>query len=183
MYFQGQTVMKYGQFQKLVIEQCGIGLFQRSINVAFAQSYLKLLACSRKIDTAASSRLLPKALAMGLIIFLTCFIFGEKETIGQIRQTDASCNYKNGNCFVSFADIFFDEKNLRTCEFLRFYNSKLSRIGMFGFGWGVAGYETRLVELPDGTVMIQEGAGARYVFEPTHTPSTCLLYTSPSPRD
>ncbi len=74
-------------------------------------------------------------------------------------------NLKNGNFYTTYTDIIVPGGGM-DLEIARTYNSKATRKGWFGFGWG-SDYETYLVVGADGSVTIHEnGSGARTRFVP-----------------
>lgn len=74
-------------------------------------------------------------------------------------------NLKNGNFYTTYTDIIVPGGGM-DLEISRTYNSKATRKGWFGFGWG-SDYETYLVVGADGSVTIHEnGSGARTRFVP-----------------
>ncbi|MBF0299097.1 MAG: RHS repeat protein [Oligoflexia bacterium] len=76
----------------------------------------------------------------------------------------AGVNLKNGNFYISYTDVVVPGG--QKLEVSRTYNSKASKIGWFGYGWG-SDYETYLVVSPDGSVVIHEnGSGAETRFVP-----------------
>jgi YD repeat-containing protein len=84
------------------------------------------------------------AIFMGLIIGFTA---------------QAGVNLKNGNFYISYKDIEVPGTP-HSLDITRTYNSKASRVGWFGFGWG-SEYETFLRVSADGSVTIYEnGSGA-----------------------
>jgi len=75
-----------------------------------------------------------------------------------------SVNLKNGNFYTTYTDIIVPGG--MDLEIVRTYNSKATRKGWFGFGWGNS-YETYLVVAADGSVTVHEnGSGARTRFVP-----------------
>lgn len=77
---------------------------------------------------------------------------------------NAGVNLKNGNFYISYTDLSVPGEF--SIEITRTYNSKASKRGWFGFGWG-SGYETFLTVTLDGRVVIHEnGSGAETIFNP-----------------
>ena len=77
----------------------------------------------------------------------------------------AGVNLKNGNFYISYTDIIVPGGGNKL-EITRTYNSKSTKMGWFGIGWG-SEFETRLVPAPDGSVVIHEnGSGAETRFTP-----------------
>ncbi len=77
----------------------------------------------------------------------------------------AGVNLKNGNFYINYFDVIVPGggKNL---EISRTYNSKATKNGWFGFGWG-SEFETSLSVNADGSVTINEnGSGAQTRFVP-----------------
>jgi YD repeat-containing protein len=77
----------------------------------------------------------------------------------------AGVNLKNGNFYINYFDVILPGggKNL---EISRTYNSKATKKGWFGFGWG-SEFETSLTVAADGSVVINEnGSGAQTRFVP-----------------
>lgn len=77
----------------------------------------------------------------------------------------AGVNLKNGNFYINYFDVIVPGggKNL---EISRTYNSKATKKGWFGFGWG-SEFETSLTVAADGSVVINEnGSGAQTRFIP-----------------
>lgn len=77
----------------------------------------------------------------------------------------AGVNLKNGNFYINYFDVIVPGggKNL---EISRTYNSKATKSGWFGFGWG-SEFETSLTVAADGSVVINEnGSGAQTRFIP-----------------
>jgi YD repeat-containing protein len=73
----------------------------------------------------------------------------------------AGVNPKNGNFYITYTDIVLpeDQSGDHILELTRTYNSKTSKVGWFGYGWGSL-YETFLVVMPDASVVVHEnGAG------------------------
>ncbi len=80
-------------------------------------------------------------------------------------NTWAGVNLKNGNFYISYTDIVIPGEGEKL-KITRTYNSKSTRAGWFGFGWGSL-YETRLEVGADGSVTVYEhGAGAQTRFSP-----------------
>ena len=78
----------------------------------------------------------------------------------------AGVNLKNGNFYINYFDIIVPGggKNL---EISRTYNSKATKKGWFGFGWG-SEFETSLTVAADSSVVINEnGSGAQTRFVPS----------------
>lgn len=74
-------------------------------------------------------------------------------------------NLKNGNFYISYTDIVVPGGG-NDLEITRTFNSRSTKKGWFGFGWG-SDYETFLVVGADGSVIIHEnGAGALTRFTP-----------------
>ncbi len=77
----------------------------------------------------------------------------------------AGVNLKNGNFYISYTDIVVPGGG-NDLEITRTFNSRSTKKGWFGFGWG-SDYETFLVVGADGSVIIHEnGAGALTRFTP-----------------
>ena len=77
----------------------------------------------------------------------------------------AGVNLKNGNFYISYTDIGAPGKG-EDLKIVRTYNSKATRIGWFGFGWG-SEFETFLSVSADSSVVIHEnGSGAMTRFVP-----------------
>lgn len=75
----------------------------------------------------------------------------------------AGVNLKNGNYHVTYSDILIPGGG-HDLEISRTYNSRATKIGWFGFGWG-SDFETFLQVGADGSVVIHEnGTGARTRF-------------------
>ncbi|MFI5391005.1 MAG: DUF6531 domain-containing protein [Bacteriovoracales bacterium] len=77
----------------------------------------------------------------------------------------AGVNLKNGNFYINYFDVIVPGggKNL---EISRTYNSKSTKKGWFGFGWG-SEFETSVTVAADGSVIINEnGSGAQTRFVP-----------------
>lgn len=93
-----------------------------------------------------------------LQLLLLMFIFIPSVVYGGV-------NLKNGNFYTTYTDIILPGGGM-DLEIVRTYNSKATRKGWFGFGWG-SDYETYLVVAADGSVTIHEnGSGARTRFVP-----------------
>ncbi|GAA4282172.1 DUF6531 domain-containing protein [Gaetbulibacter aestuarii] len=76
----------------------------------------------------------------------------------------AGVNLKNGNFYISYTDLSQISPYTAFKDITRTYNSKATRIGLFGYGWGVE-FQTHLYAYPDGTVVIQEhGSGGRTMY-------------------
>lgn len=74
-------------------------------------------------------------------------------------------NLKNGNFYISYTDIVVPGGG-NDLEVTRTFNSRSTKKGWFGFGWG-SDYETYLVVGADGSVIVHEnGAGALTRFTP-----------------
>lgn len=81
-----------------------------------------------------------------------------------ITGVNAGVNKKNGNFFITYTDIIGNWVGNHQLEITRTYNSKATRIGIFGFGWG-SDYETYLEAMTDGSLVVHEnGSGATTVF-------------------
>ncbi|MBF0359753.1 MAG: hypothetical protein HQK49_02025 [Oligoflexia bacterium] len=81
-----------------------------------------------------------------------------------INGVFAGVNLKNGNFYISYTDVVVPGG--QKLEVTRTYNSKASKIGWFGYGWG-SDYETYLMVSPDGSVVVREnGSGAETRFVP-----------------
>ena len=79
--------------------------------------------------------------------------------------TWAGVNLRNGNFYISYTDIVIPGEGEKL-KITRTYNSKSTRAGWFGFGWGSL-YETRLEVGADGSVTVHEhGGGAQTRFSP-----------------
>jgi len=77
----------------------------------------------------------------------------------------AGVNLKNGNFYISYTDIGAPGKG-EDLKIVRTYNSKATRIGWFGFGWG-SEFETFLSVSADSSIIIHEnGSGAMTRFVP-----------------
>ena len=80
-------------------------------------------------------------------------------------STWAGVNLRNGNFYISYTDIVIPGEGEKL-KITRTYNSKSTRAGWFGFGWGSL-YETRLEVGADGSVTVHEhGSGAQTRFSP-----------------
>ncbi len=80
-------------------------------------------------------------------------------------STYAGVSLKNGNFYVTYKDVTAPGGG-HTLEITRTYNSKATKVGWFGFGWG-SDFETYLSVPADGSVIIHEnGTGARTRFIP-----------------
>ena len=76
----------------------------------------------------------------------------------------AGVNLKNGNFYISYTDLVAG--SLTQIDIARTYNSKSTRLGWFGYGWG-SDYETHLETTASGAIIIREnGSGAITDFEP-----------------
>jgi len=74
----------------------------------------------------------------------------------------AGVNPKNGNFYISYTDA--EVKNgSHSLEITRTYNSKATKTGWFGYGWG-SKYETHLLVLPDGSVLVRENGSGLNTF-------------------
>lgn len=71
----------------------------------------------------------------------------------------AGVNTKNGDFFISYADVTQNSAG-HELNINRTYNSKSSYTGWFGYGWASI-YETHLVVMPDGAVVVHEQGGGR----------------------
>lgn len=81
---------------------------------------------------------------------------------------DAGVNLKNGNFYISYTDINFDNHPLNF-SITRTYNSKAINKGWFGMGWGSM-YETYLTVQPGGCVTVHHhAAGSVELQEPKET--------------
>ncbi len=77
--------------------------------------------------------------------------------------TFAGVNLKNGNYFISYNDIVSTSKGI-TLGITRTYNSKSTKEGWFGYGWGTP-YEVRLEPSLDGSIIVYEnGTGGKTRF-------------------
>lgn len=75
----------------------------------------------------------------------------------------AGVNLKNGNYFISYNDIISTSKGI-TLGLTRTYNSKSTKEGWFGYGWGTP-YEVSLETSLDGSIIIYEnGTGGKTRF-------------------
>ena len=71
----------------------------------------------------------------------------------------AGVNPRNGNFYVTYMDTTLSAKG-HELALNRTYNSKSTKVGWFGFGWGST-FETYLTVMPDQTAVISEnGSGA-----------------------
>jgi YD repeat-containing protein len=66
----------------------------------------------------------------------------------------AEVDLKDGSYEDSLIDIFSAEKNTYS-NFIRFYNSRATQEGWFGFGWGSA-YQTKLIISKEGNIRVLE---------------------------
>ncbi len=72
-------------------------------------------------------------------------------------------NLKNGNFFISYNDIVSTSKGI-TLGITRTYNSKSTKEGWFGYGWGTP-YEVKLEPSLDGSIIVYEnGTGGKTRF-------------------
>lgn len=95
-----------------------------------------------------------------LSVFFKCLIF-----LLLSANIFAGVSLKNGNFYISYTDIVAPGGG-HNLKIVRTYNSKATRVGWFGFGWG-SDYETFLRVNPDGSVIVHEnGTGARTRFTP-----------------
>ncbi|SNR63037.1 YD repeat-containing protein [Lutibacter agarilyticus] len=77
----------------------------------------------------------------------------------------AGVNLKNGNFYVSYTDLQQTTQYSAYQDLSRTYNSKATKIGLFGYGWG-SKLETKLTAYPDGSVVITEyGAGGQTYYK------------------
>lgn len=77
----------------------------------------------------------------------------------------ACVNTRNGDFCASYKDITQNSWD-HELSLTRTYNSKISGIGWFGYGWGST-FETRMMVMPDGSVAVQEnGTGQISYYTP-----------------
>lgn len=68
--------------------------------------------------------------------------------------SSAEVDLKNGSYEDSLIDIFSADKNASS-NFVRFYNSRATQEGWFGFGWGSV-YQTKLIISKEGNLVVLE---------------------------
>lgn len=89
-----------------------------------------------------------------LFVLFTCVAF----------FVNAGVNTKNGNFYISYTDLIVPDNSM--IKITRTYNSKSSKLGLFGHGWG-SNYETFLKINNDGTITVHEnGSGRLTVYYP-----------------
>jgi YD repeat-containing protein len=88
-------------------------------------------------------------------LFLTSVVLG----VALAFDLLAGVNLKNGNFYVSYTDSIVNVKSNQTITVVRTYNSRATKNGWFGFGWG-SGFETYLQTLPEEVTCHENGAGA-----------------------
>ncbi|WP_026776129.1 DUF6531 domain-containing protein [Polaribacter sp. Hel_I_88] len=77
---------------------------------------------------------------------------------------NAGVNLKNGNFYISYADVLLKKYKSAFKKITRTYNSKSTEIGLFGYGWGTK-FETSITVYPDGTLLVKEyGSGGKTIY-------------------
>ncbi|MBF0311842.1 MAG: RHS repeat protein [Oligoflexia bacterium] len=83
----------------------------------------------------------------------------------------AGVNLKNGNFYISYVDLVIPG-GTQKLEVNRTYNSKTTKAGWFGYGWG-SSFETALEVFADGSAVVHEnGSGAIIRFLPKENVNT-----------